>query len=250
MTGKSISRSCEDLDETVLSASEVKAVATENPLLAEKMTIDNEVTRLQLLRSRWDSQRSKLDNDIRITYPNKLGKLTNELSNYTKDLAVLSSNPEEPFSITIKGQVFEERKAAFEEINAIAQLAPSGVETDCGEYRGLNVRVQRNDYVDDRLILSGNSDYVTTFTPQTGIGNIARLIHLLTRVEELVDLTTKEIAETEKHIQQAKLEVEKPFSKQEELNEKIARQRQVTKQIELDTLRQAPKIIKQAEKSI
>ncbi|WP_086282208.1 MULTISPECIES: SNF2-related protein [unclassified Enterococcus] len=250
MTGKSISRSCEDLDETVLSASEVKAVATENPLLAEKMTIDNEVTRLQLLRSRWDSQRSKLDNDIRITYPNKLAKLNNELSMHTKDLAVLANNPEEPFSITIKGKVFEERKSAFEEINAIVQLAPSGVETDCGEYRGLKVRVQRNDYVEDRLILSGNKDYVTTFTPQTGIGNIARLVHLPTRVEELVDLTTKEITETEKQIQQAKLEVEKPFSKQEELNEKVARQRQVTKQIELDTLRQAPKIIKQAEKSL
>ena len=61
MTNKSISRSCEDLDETILTAAEVKAVATDNPLLSEKMEVDNEVTRLKLLRGNWNNEKLTLE---------------------------------------------------------------------------------------------------------------------------------------------------------------------------------------------
>lgn len=254
MTGKSISRSCEDLDETVLSASEVKAVATENPLLAEKMTLDNEVSRLQLLRSRWESQRSKLDQDIRITYPNKLASLTSDLNKVATDIDTLTSTSSEEFCMHIDGKLYTDKTEAFEEIYARVQLAPNStngqVVVSCGEYRGLTVQVQRNDYRDDLLILSGEHSYQTTFTPSTGAGNITRLMNLSGRAEAIHTQKKEEIKDTEKQIEQAKLEVEKPFSKQEELTEKIARQRQLTKQIELDTLKQSKNVTKQVQQSI
>ncbi|WP_277679434.1 hypothetical protein [Gracilibacillus dipsosauri] len=64
MTGKNISRSCDDTDETVLTAAEVKAVATDNPLLLEKMTLDNDVNRLKLLKNRWSNEKAIMERNL------------------------------------------------------------------------------------------------------------------------------------------------------------------------------------------
>ena len=135
------------MDETVLSASEVKAIATENPLLAEKMSIDNEVTRLKLLRSQWENQRSRLDQDLRITYPNKLARSKEMLGKYEADEKTLKKNPIEEFAMTIKGKYFSKRQEAFDEIQAkyfLTTVDHNGNATiDIGSFRGLTVVIER-----------------------------------------------------------------------------------------------------------
>ena len=254
MTGKSISRSCEDLDETVLSAGEVKAIATENPLLAEKMTLDNEVSRLQLLRSEWDNQRSRLDTDVRITYPNKLAKLAEDLKKYKKDNETVQKNPLSEFKLTIGQTEFTERQKAFDELYAKYQLTETNsygkAVIDGGTFRGMSVEIERNDYGQDQLVLKGEQSYRTNFTLDTGIGNITRLNNLPDRVQELVKMTHEEIEETKKQVVNAELEANKPFTKQDELNQKLKRQRELTKQIELDAMKKTTHSVTQVQKSI
>lgn len=254
MTGKSISRSCEDLDETVLSAGEVKAIATENPMLAEKMTLDNEVSRLQLLRSEWENQRSRLDTDVRITYPNKLAKLNEDLKKYKMDNERLQKNPLSEFKMTIGSTEYTERQKAFDELYSKYQLTETnsyGKAVICGgTYRGFEVEIERNDYGQDQLVLKGEQTYRTNFTLDTGIGNITRLTNLPDRVQELVRMTHEEIEDTKKQIVNAEVEANKPFTKQDELNQKLKRQRELTKQIELDTLKMTPQKNTQLQKSL
>ncbi|MDR1061103.1 MAG: DEAD/DEAH box helicase family protein, partial [Clostridiales bacterium] len=57
MSSKSPVRSCDDVDETALSYAEIKALCAGNPRIAEKMSLDNEVARLRLLKSEHRSQR-------------------------------------------------------------------------------------------------------------------------------------------------------------------------------------------------
>lgn len=240
MTGKSISRSCEDLDETVLSASEVKAIATENPLLAEKMSVDNEVTRLKLLRSQWENQRSRLDQDIRITYPNKLARSKEMLRKYEADDKTLEENPIEEFEMNIHGRHYLKRQEAFDEIQAQYLLTPvdhhGNAMSDIGSFRGLTVAIEKS-ATQDHLVLKGESTYRTGFNIETGIGNITRLMNLPNKVAENSKITQEVIQDILQQISSAEKTIEKPFIKQGELDEKVKRQREITREIELDALK-------------
>lgn len=240
MTGKSISRSCEDLDETVLSASEVKAIATENPLLAEKMTVDNEVTRLKLLRSQWENQRSRLDQDLRITYPNKLARLNDLLGKYQEDTATLNQHSIPEFEMMIDHVRFTKRQEAFDEMNAKYVLAAAdhngNAAIKIGQFRGLDVFIEKS-VTQDNLILKGKGSYRVGFNVETGIGNITRLMNLPERVFEQTRLTEVEIQDTHQQISSSEKEITKPFSRQSELDVQVKRQRELTREIELATLR-------------
>ena len=81
MTSKAVSRSCEDIDEATLSYAEIKAVATGNPLIKEKMQIDNDVQRLKLLKASYDKQRYGLQDNFMIRYPKLIKTATEKLVN-------------------------------------------------------------------------------------------------------------------------------------------------------------------------
>lgn len=76
MTGKAITRTCEDIDETVLTAAEFKAIATDNPLLAEKMNVDNEVSRLLILQANWQNERASLRYAMEKEYPREITRVS------------------------------------------------------------------------------------------------------------------------------------------------------------------------------
>ncbi len=240
MTGKSISRSCEDLDETVLSASEVKAIATENPLLAEKMSIDNDVTRLKLLRSQWENQRSRLDQDLRITYPNKLASSKDLLSKYELDLNTLEKNPIEDFEMMMHGKRYTKRQEAFDEMQNLYLLAPTdhngNGQIEIGEFRGLSVLLERS-VMQDNIVLKGEATYRANFTIDTGIGNITRLMHLPDRTKKNVQKMQEDLQDTLRQIGSAEKAIEKPFSRQEDFDEKMRQQRELTKEIEMTALK-------------
>ena len=102
MTSKAVSRSCEDIDEATLSYAEIKAVATGNPLIREKMEIDNDVQRLKLLKASYDNQRYGLQDNFMIKYPKLIKTATEKLANVREDIKArdkeLIDNPE--FAIT------------------------------------------------------------------------------------------------------------------------------------------------------
>jgi hypothetical protein len=114
MTSKSVSRSCEDVDETVLTAAEIKAIATSNPLLAEKMSADNEVARLKLLKCNWTNEQLILDRSINIHYPETVARNEKRIEEITRDLAVLEQHRGGDFMIVVDGKAYDERAAAGE----------------------------------------------------------------------------------------------------------------------------------------
>lgn len=104
MTGKSISRSCEDADETVLSAAEVKAIATANPLLAEKMQVDNEVIRLKLLKANWNNERLIMERQISQQYPREIQACEQRIERLKVDLALVDQTRDDEFLIVLEGK--------------------------------------------------------------------------------------------------------------------------------------------------
>ena len=236
MNGHNINRSMDDLDETVLSASEVKAVATDNPLLAEKMAIDNHIVRLQLVRSQFENTKSRMDQNIRDIYPNKIIFLKNEKEKYTADMNTIDSHDEALFLITINGLDISEKKEAFEHILALSYMDVTKKRISVGMYRGLEVLIERQESGEDLLVLQGEKVYRTRFSPETGIGNMTRLINLPNHIKQQASDTEQEIANTKLQLATAKREIEALFKHQAELDSLLKKQHEINQKIEFQTL--------------
>lgn len=112
MTSKSVARNCEDVDETVLSYAEVKALATGNPLIKEKMDIDNEVSRLRVLKAAYDNQKYTMQDNFTFKYPKLISEAKQQFECVIKDINKRDMNKINDFAITINGRLFDEREKA------------------------------------------------------------------------------------------------------------------------------------------
>jgi len=239
MTGKSISRSCSDLDETVLSAAEVKAIATSNPLLAEKMNLDNEVARLQLVKNSWANERISLQEKIQTQYPNNIIKLEKDIETRKTEIATLNTVPvlndekgKGIFSIKLNGQTYDSRTEAFETMTDLvsSKRLPRNKRVAIGEYRGLTLSAEVDNLIETRIYINGR--YGTDFTALSGVGNLTRLQNKVNDLPKDLEQKKLELADSQKNLEMAKLEITKPFEQEAKLSELLNKQSEINRKIE------------------
>ena len=146
MTSKVPVRSCEDVDEAALSYAEVKALATGNPAVKEKMALDVDVAKLKLLKANHMNNQYRLEDDIARNFPQQIAKLMEIIDSYKADIAHFSehkiTDPEQ-FSMEISGKVFTEKKEAGTALLAVCKDIKSvDAAMDIGSYQGFNMRIQ------------------------------------------------------------------------------------------------------------
>ena len=91
MTSKSPVRACEDVDDTALSYAEIKALATGNPYIKEKMDLDVQVSKLKLLKANHTSQIYRLESDIAKNFPVQISALKERIAGMQIDSQVVKS---------------------------------------------------------------------------------------------------------------------------------------------------------------
>lgn len=230
MTSKSVARNCEDIDETVLSYAEVKALATGNPLIKEKMDIDNEVSRLRVLRSAYDNQKYTMQDNFTFKYPNLITKTKQQLQCISNDINIRDMNISKDFAITLNAKLFDEREKAGTMLEALSSKVPKGKELHIGTFRGFDLMLRRNVFYEKLdIIIHGNSKYIVELGDSPH-GNMMRLENVLSNLENKLNSIEGKIEEYERNLQQSKIEYEKPFQYEDELKIKLARQ------FELNTL--------------
>ena len=227
MTSKSPVRSAEDIDETALSYAEIKMLATGNPYIKEKMDLDIQVQKLKMLKSNFLSEKYGLEDKVIKFYPQQIAYLKSRVEGLTKDVETAKSHPkpidEQPLGMMVSGVSYSEKaKAGQAIINACKSMnSPDAI--PLGEYRGFQMElyfdtVQRNYVVKlkgetSRDVPLGDDSY----------GNIVRIDNGIERFEEALADTENSLENTEKQFETAKQEIEKPFTKEEELRAKTAR---------------------------
>ena len=233
MTSKSPVRSCEDVDEQVLSYAEVKALCAGNPLIKEKMNLDVEVAKLKVLKADHQSQKYRLEDKLLKEFPASIQRQKVEIAALQQDAKVVESNPQvkDGFcGMTVKGMHFEDKLAAGERLLLACKEMPTAETVTLGSYRGFGLDLRfdtfRNEY---QAVLRGATSH---FVP---LGTDAR--GNLTRLDNALDSFSDRIARAENQLQTlyqqrdaAQQEVQKPFPKEAELAKKSARL------AELDTL--------------
>ena len=235
MTSKAVSRSCEDIDEATLSYAEIKAVATGNPLIKEKMEIDNDVQRLKLLKASYDNQRYGLQDNFMIKYPKLIKTATEKLANVREDVKArdkeLIDNPE--FAITIGKATYTERVDGGTMMLEAISKCKTGETTVIGKFHGFELLVEKNFLGINYMVLQGKTEYKAELSTSP-VGSMVKLENLFNGLHENIDFLEKKIEQYQNDLEASKAEYDKPFAYSKELEEKLARQCELNAQLDLE----------------
>ena len=233
MTSKSPVRSCEDVDEQVLSYAEVKALCAGNPLIKEKMNLDVEVAKLKVLKADHQSQKYRLEDKLLKEFPASIQCQKTEIAALQQDAKAVESNPQvkDGFcGMTVKGMHFEDKLAAGERLLLVCKEMPTAETVTLGSYRGFGLDLRfdifRNEY--QAVLRGATSHFVSLGTDARG--NLTRLDNALDNFPDRIARAENQLQTLYQQRDAAQVEVEKPFPKEAELAEKSARL------AELDTL--------------
>ena len=247
MTSKTPARSADDIDEATLSYAEIKAIATGNPLIKEKMDIDVKIERLKISRSEFLHSHEKLEHKVKQTYPVQISDAQKILDNIKADIETVKQNTvigedgKEKFSIILNGQTFEDKKEAT---NFVAELIKKNKESSfshCplhglkGEYKGLHISSDFNPTLSrEEVFLTGKS-IAQRFSSSIAGDNINRIIEMADGRLKAAEAKQREIDELNQKIQAGNEELALPFPQQSEYDQLLLRSKELTALLNEDT---------------
>ena len=238
MTSKSPVRACDDVDDTALSYAEIKALATGNPYIKEKMDLDIQVSKLKLLKANHTSQIYSLESDIARRYPREIAVAQGQIEALKTDMEAakpLLAQDKDHFFMEISGKVYTERKEAGAAIiEACKALKAAGTEGRIGSYGAFELH-SRFDNFDKtfRLSIKGAWNYSMEVgkDPQ---GNILRVTNALAGIERALPQVERRLETLEQQLAQAREEAKRPFAQEAELAEKSARLAELNALLNMD----------------
>lgn len=205
-------REAEDIDDATLSYGQVKAIVSDNPKIMRKMEIEQKLGQLSVLENDHRNNRYRMQDDI-IHAPEKIARIVQRIENYKQDIATRDLHKDDLMQIGKKQ--FEERKDAGD---LLIRAVQSGqyIGKTIGYFRGFGIVPLEKEFGTHYLKLVGAGEYKISIS-DSDVGTIARLENRTNDFEG--DLKDAEIGkETVEHeVEIAKVEVNKPFEHQEEV---------------------------------
>ena len=235
MTSKSPVRSCEDVDETALSYAEIKALATGNPYIREKMDLEIEVSRLKLVKANYLSQKYMLEDSLLKHYPQEIRLTQERINGYEADIALYGRHKSEDFpGMLLYGTHYEEKKEAGTAILEACKAMTSPEPKEVGSYRGFTLFLSYDIVAKVfRMTLRGELSHIVELGSDVH-GNIQRMENMLESLPSRLSACEKALATLKEQMANAKAEVEKPFEQEQELSEKAARLAQLDALLNMD----------------
>lgn len=233
MTGKCISRSCEDMDETVLTAAQFKAIATDNPALLEKIELENRVSELKLLQRNYENEQAELEKKITRIYPGQIARCEKNIKEIAADAEMLKKTEGKGFSVILEGKRYDKRAEAGKKLLTYAGPL-KGLEEETrqvGEYRDFTLSIYKTEWL-MKLCLDGNHSY-TCGVSETAIGTASRLENLAEQIPRYLDDERHDLENIKIQLEAAKKAYGVPFAYEAELAEKSARLSEVETELEL-----------------
>ena len=227
MTSKSPVRTAEDIDDTALSYAEIKMLATGNPYIKEKMDLDIQVNKLKMLKSYYLSQKYDLEDKIIKFYPQEIALQTARIKGLKTDLEIQKTHPKEIdgkfVGMTIQGTEYKDKAEAGKAIIYFCKTKTNADTEILGEYRGFKMEIEFNQYERAYVVtLRENFSYHVTLGTDIH-GNITRLDNAIDGIESRLNKAEEQLTNTQAQLETAKVEVEKPFAQEDELQQKMAR---------------------------
>ena len=244
MTSKTPARNCDDIDESTLSYAEVKALCIANPHIKEKMELDIEISKLQMIKSEFMNIHYRLEDAVHVKLPQELANEISELKNMEADRKALADYPiehdsegHEAFSpMTVNGRTFTDRKEAGAALIKAAIQSAIGNKNNAvtiGEYKGFKLDVYTDSAGKVNLYIKGKSSVSIIMSESEG-GNITKINNALNNIEDRIVRCKDRIEALKRQIENSKTELTKPFPQEQELKDKLDRQTELALLLNLD----------------
>ncbi|MBQ5865143.1 MAG: DEAD/DEAH box helicase family protein, partial [Oscillospiraceae bacterium] len=237
MTSKAPARIADDVDETALSYSEIKALATGNPLIIEKCNLDVEVSKLNMLKANHLNQRFSLENMVYRRYPAKIAELKEQIAGYEKDVATAQAHPkstENFVGMEIYGTHHTEKEAAGRAIISACKDLQGSEPVQLGQYRGFSLSLQYDAaHTDYKLTIKGAMSHTISLGADI-YGNITRMDNVVDGLAKELEAYQAVLQDTQTQLANAKAEMETPFAREKELAEKSARLKELNILLNMD----------------
>ena len=238
MTSKSPVRSAEDVDEQALSYAEIKALASGNPMIKEKMDLDIEVSKLKLLKANHLSQKYALEDAISKGFPKQIAEAQARIAGYGADIAAVKENTHpnaDGFSpLTLAGVTHADKKEAGAALLTMCQTMLSPEATQVGFYRGLTLELSFDSFAQEyRLTMIGQLRHTVTLGTDV-FGNLQRMDNALEGLPIKEQACREQLSDLQTQLETAKAEVQKPFPREEELTTKTERLEELNALLNMD----------------
>ncbi|HEO4734877.1 TPA: DEAD/DEAH box helicase family protein [Streptococcus agalactiae] len=236
MTSKTPVRVAEDVDESSLNYAEIKALATGDPKIKEKMDLDNEVTKLKMLEANYKSNRYRLEDKVAKNYPEEIARTEKLIEAVKKDIASVESKAEgeEKFtSITIAGEKITDKKLAGERLLEAISKVKINESKIIGKYRNMDLEVSYNFFTNEHNFSLNGAAKHSGELGTSADGNITRLDNALEKMPEKLNRLEEKLISTKEQLENAKEELKKPFEKADELKSKVLRLAELNKLLDM-----------------
>ena len=236
MTSKTPVRVAEDVDESSLNYAEIKALATGDPEIKEKMDLDNEVTKLKMLEANYKSNRYRLEDKVAKNYPEEIARTEKLIEAVKKDIEDVEAKAEgeEKFaSITIGGEKILDKKLAGEKLLEAISKVKINESKVIGKYRNMDLEVSYNFFTNEHNFSLNGAAKHSGELGTSADGNIIRLDNALEKMPEKLNRLEEKLVSTKEQLENAKEELKKPFEKADELKTKVLRLAELNKMLDM-----------------
>lgn len=249
MTSKSPVRSCQDVDEAALSYAEVKALATGNPKIKEKMDLDIQETKLKMLKANYESNLFRLQDAIAVEYPQQIAKYEELTSAYEADIIHLDTALNTPFSMEIHEITYNDEKTAGEIlVQACTKMKKEHTDAaDIGTFKGFKMKVSYSLFDNNFYVKLTRESSVTVEVKKDPVRNIERILTALRKMPGQKEVAEERLEGARQQLVQAREEVKKPFEKENELRSVQERLTKINAELDMKPKEEPKKMIKKEE---
>ena len=217
---------------------EIKALATGNPLILEKTTLDTEVSKLKLLKQEFMNQRYSLQDKVIKYFPEEIARLNNKIAAMEEDTVKLDEytkpNKDGFSPMKIDGILYTEKQEAGKKLLECAQSLKNIRERNIGEYRGFNMEISFETYTKNiKLKLKNKFSYSIELGTDIN-GNITRINNCLENIAKNIPIEREKLDNTQFQLENAKQEIQKEFPKEQELKEKLTKLDEINAELKIN----------------
>ena len=245
MTSNTVTRECEDVDETVLSYAEMKAIASNNPLIKKKMEVDSEISKLKVLRKAFMDEKFTSKHKLNKVFPEQLHKYEGYIKHIKEDIKLRDENPLPADNIcfyTSEGNIITERKDMGTLILGFKKELQLNIPKMIGKYRGFDVGIvkeRRTDMFVDaaieyKIIIKGNGQKHYIEASNDPVGVVTRINNAFDGFETTLSNLEKKVEQINLNIETIERDIDKEFDKEQEYQALLEEQKQLELELKVD----------------
>lgn len=244
-----LDKSLHDKKEAALSYAEVKALATGNPKIKEKMDLDIQETKLKMLKANYESNLFRLQDAIAVEYPQQIAKYEELTSAYEADIIHLDTALNTPFSMEIHGITYNDEKTAGEIlVQACTKMKKEHTDAaDIGTFKGFKMKVSYSLFDNNFYVKLTRESSVTVEVKKDPVRNIERILTALRKMPGQKEVAEERLEGARQQLVQAREEVKKPFEKENELRSVQERLTKINAELDMKPKEEPKKMIKKEE---